>query len=87
MEKSKPKPSKKPSPAIKFTLANSISNFLGKDERMLLFRKIKGKAFMFVIKSKSFKKFSLKEKPEAYPIDKFENLGAFLYKLSREKNV
>lgn len=69
----------------KLMLAKIIFDFLGKDERILMFRKVKNKVYMFVINSKSLKKIPLKEKPKTYPMQEFENLGAFLYKLNREK--
>lgn len=68
-------------------LMKSISDFLGKDERIIMFRKIKNKVFMYAINSKSFKKIPLKEKPKTYAIHEFENLGTFLYKLNREQKV
>lgn len=72
-------------PRPQLMLTKIISDFLGKDERRIMFRKVKGVVYMFVINSKSIKKIHLKENPKTYPMKEFENLGAFLYKLNREK--
>lgn len=67
-------------------LVKSIFDLIGNDN-ILMFKKVKGAEFMFIIKSKSMKKLPLKEKPIAYPMKDIENLGAFLYKLNREKKA
>lgn len=67
------------------TLADTISDFIGKDEKILMFRKIKGKLFLFVINTKKMGKIPLEEEPKTYPASEFENLGAFLYKLIQEE--
>ena len=85
MSKKKPTPSPvKSSEKPKQVLAKIMSDFLGNDERRLLFRKIKNKVYLFVINSKSIKKIAISEKPKTYVMEEFENLGAFLYKLNRE---
>lgn len=72
-------------PKPKLMLAQIIYDFLGKDEKIMMFKKHKNKVYMFVVNSKSLGKIISKEDPQVYPIDKFENLGMFLYKLNREK--
>lgn len=67
------------------TLVKIISDFIGKDEKKLMFGKVKGKLFLFVFKSKTMGKIPLEEEPKAYPAKEFENFGAFLYKLNREE--
>lgn len=69
----------------KLMLVKTIADFCGKDERRIMFRKVKNKLYMFVINSKTMGKVTLSEKPKTYPMKDFENLGAFLYKLNREK--
>lgn len=63
-----------------------ISDYLGKDEKILMFRKVKGKLYLFVAKSKSMGKIPLRQKPKAYLLNESENLWTFIYKLIQEEN-
>lgn len=83
--KEKPK-KKKIAPRPKLVLAKIISQVLGKSENIIMFRKVKGKTFLFVIKEKSLNKIDVTETPKGYPLSEFENLGAFLYNLLKEKS-
>lgn len=84
MQKKNKKPKLAPRP--KLVLAKIISQVLGKSENIIMFRKIKGKTYLFVIKEKSLNKIDVNETPKGYPLSEFENLGAFLYNLLKEKS-
>lgn len=73
-------------PRPKLVLAKIISQVLGKSENIIMFRKIKGKTYLFILKEKSLNKIDVKEKPKGYALSEFENLGAFLYNLLKEKS-
>lgn len=62
-----------------------ISDFLGKDERILMFRKDKNKTYAFIMKSSALQKIDIKEKPKAVLLKPNVNLGLLLQKLSTEK--
>lgn len=65
-------------------LSKVISNFLGKDERLLVFRKEKKKTYAFVIKSSDLIKIDTKKIPQSVQLKPNDNLGMFLQKLSAE---
>lgn len=69
----------------RITLVKTISDFCGNDKRVLMFKKVKGKLFLFIVDSKKEGKIPLKEEPKAYSSNEFENLGVFLYKLIQEE--
>lgn len=66
-------------------LSKIISDYLGKDEKTIMFRKVKDKLYLFVVKSKAMGKIPLNQKPKAYPISQNENLWTLIYKLIQEE--
>lgn len=66
-------------------MSKIISDFIGKDEKILMFRKVKNKLYLFVVKSKAMGRIPLNQKPKAYPISQDENLWALISKLIKEE--